>query len=54
MRRRTLENAHGSQETLQSIVKLVDQIENMPVGQDVLGDVHNALTALEEVRCPSP
>jgi len=50
MRRRSLENAHGSQETLQSIIKLVDQIENMPVGQGVLGDIHDALTALEEMH----
>jgi phosphatidylinositol glycan class S len=50
LRRRSLENAYGSQETLQSIVKLVDQIENMPVGQNVLGDIQNALAALEEVR----
>jgi len=53
MRRRSLENARGSQETLQSIVKLVDQIENMPVGQDVLGDIQDALAALEEVCDPS-
>ena len=50
LRRRSLENTHHSQETLQSIIKLVDQIENMPVGQGVLGDVHDALNALEEVR----
>jgi len=49
LRRRSLENAYRSQETLQSIVKLVDQIENMPVGQDVLGDIQNTLAALEEV-----
>lgn len=50
IRRRTLENAYGSQETLRSIVKLVGQIENMPVGQDVLGDIHDALSALEKVH----
>jgi phosphatidylinositol glycan class S len=53
MRRRSLENAHSSQETLQSIVKLVNQIENMPVGQNVLGDINDALAALEVVRGPS-
>jgi len=37
----------SSRETLQSIVKLVDQIPNMPVGQDVRDDVLEALSALE-------
>ncbi|KDR80088.1 hypothetical protein GALMADRAFT_136636 [Galerina marginata CBS 339.88] len=46
VRRRTLENSQGSQDTLLSIIKLVDQIENMPVGQDVRGDIENALDAL--------
>jgi hypothetical protein len=49
LRHRSLENAQGSQDTLQSIVKLVDQIENMPVGQDVKGDVQEALVAIEKV-----
>ncbi|KAF8960324.1 phosphatidylinositol-glycan biosynthesis class S protein-domain-containing protein [Flammula alnicola] len=49
IRRRTLENAQGSQDTLLSIVKLVDQIENMPVGEDVRGDVEGALTALNKM-----
>ncbi|KAF8221084.1 hypothetical protein L208DRAFT_1426731 [Tricholoma matsutake] len=53
IRRRTLENAYGSQETLRSIVKLVGQIENMPVGQDVLGDIHDALSALEKMHSSS-
>ena len=48
-RRRTLENAHSSQDTLRSIVKLVDQIENMPLGADVKGDVEEALDALNMV-----
>ncbi|KAA1472038.1 hypothetical protein DENSPDRAFT_896001 [Dentipellis sp. KUC8613] len=47
-RRRAIENVVSSKETLQSIVKLVDQIPNMPVGQDVKGDVQEALTALEK------
>ena len=49
LRKRALENAQGTQETLNSIVKLVDQIENMPVGQDVRGDVYGALGALDQV-----
>lgn len=49
LRRRTSENILSSQQTLHSIVKLVDQIETMPVDQRVRGDVHNALSALEEV-----
>ena len=49
-RRRTVENAHSSQDTLRSIVKLVDQIENMPLGPDVKGDVEGALDALSMVR----
>jgi phosphatidylinositol glycan class S len=49
LRRRALENARGSQDTLRSIVKLVDQIKNMPVGQYVRGDVQDALTALDKV-----
>ena len=51
-RQRTFENAGSSKETLQSIVKLVDQISNMPVGQDVRDDVLEALSALEVV-CPT-
>jgi phosphatidylinositol glycan class S len=51
-RQRTSENAGSSKETLQSIVKLVDQIPNMPVGQDVRDDVLEALSALEVV-CPT-
>jgi len=49
IRRRALENAQGSQDTLQSIVKLVDQIGNMPVGEDVRDDIEDALTALASV-----
>ncbi|KAI0066818.1 hypothetical protein BV25DRAFT_1795711 [Artomyces pyxidatus] len=48
-RQRAIENAHSSQETLQSIIKLVDQISNMPVGEGVRGDIQNALTALNMV-----
>ena len=46
LRRRTFENAQGSQDTLSSIVKLIDKIENMPVGDGVRDDVQNALHAL--------
>jgi phosphatidylinositol glycan class S len=50
LRARALENARNAQGTLESIVSLVAQIENMPVGRDVRGDVQGALGALEEVR----
>jgi phosphatidylinositol glycan class S len=46
LRRRAFENAQGSQDTLSSIVKLIDRIENMPVGDGVRDDVQNALHAL--------
>lgn len=49
IRRRARESAEGSRETLESIVKLVAQIDNMPVGRDVRGDVQNSLNALEKV-----
>ncbi|KAI0915936.1 hypothetical protein AcW1_009330 [Taiwanofungus camphoratus] len=48
LRRRAAENVEGGKETLRSIVNLVAQINNMPVGQDVRGDVQDALTALDE------
>lgn len=50
LRQRAFENVQGSADTLEAIVRLVDQIENMPVGQDVVGDVQDALDALNEVR----
>ena len=49
LRRRAIENTRDSKEALSSIVKLVDQIENMPVGQDVKGDVQGALDAIDQV-----
>ncbi|KII84281.1 hypothetical protein PLICRDRAFT_46135 [Plicaturopsis crispa FD-325 SS-3] len=49
LRKRAIENTEESQETLQSIVKLVQQIGNMPVGQYVKGDVQDALSALEKL-----
>lgn len=48
-RQRAIENAFSSKETLESIAKLVNEIPNMPLGQDVRGDVQDALTALEKV-----
>ena len=48
-RQRAFENAGSSKETLQSIIKLVHQIPNMPVGQDVRDDVREALSSLEVV-----
>jgi len=48
LRRRTHENAREAQQTLESIVKLVEQIENMPVGKDVKRDVEDALLALDQ------
>jgi len=50
MRHRAIENTKGVQETLTSILKLVDQIENMPVKNDVKDDVEQALNTLERVR----
>lgn len=49
LRQRALENTRDSTEALSSIVKLVDQIANMPVGQDVRGDVQGALDAIAQV-----
>ena len=53
LRHRTLENVHDSTETLQSIVKLVDRIKNMPVKEDVRGDIQGALLASDMVGPPS-
>jgi phosphatidylinositol glycan class S len=49
LRRRTLKNVKGTQDTLLSIVKLVEQIGNMPVGKYVKDDVQDALVALDKV-----
>ncbi|EIM89154.1 uncharacterized protein STEHIDRAFT_53681 [Stereum hirsutum FP-91666 SS1] len=53
-RMRAQENAVSSKETLMSIAKLVDEIPNMPVGQDVKGDVQGALAELDLVYTTSP
>lgn len=50
VRQRARQNFENSKETLGSIVSLVHQIENMPVGQDVKGDVQGSLNALDSVR----
>lgn len=52
LRQRTLENTHSSQDTLRSIVTLVDQIEGMPVGWNVKDDILDALNALDKVCYP--
>ncbi|KAG6335447.1 hypothetical protein ID866_3646 [Astraeus odoratus] len=54
LRNRALENIIGSQQTLYSIVKLVEQIGNMPVDETVKGDVQNALTALDQAYRSTP
>ena len=53
VRRRVKENVFKTKETLDSIIRIVDQIDNMPVGANVRGDVEGALDALENVG-PSP
>ena len=53
LRRRARESAQEARDTLSSISRLVDQIENMPVGARVRDDVQGALQALEMVR-PAP
>jgi phosphatidylinositol glycan class S len=47
LRRRSLENVISTTGTLESITKLVSQIENMPVKEDVRGDIQDALNSLE-------
>jgi GPI-anchor transamidase subunit S len=49
MRRRLLETISATQETLSSIIKLVDQIENMPVGLDVKNDIQDSLDYMHYV-----
>lgn len=50
LRKRSIENIRDSQDTLRSIVRLVNQIENMPVGEKVRGAVDASLAALRQVR----
>ena len=47
IRCRTLENA---KDTIRSIVKLVDEIQNTPVDKDLRNDVVNALNESDEVK----
>jgi phosphatidylinositol glycan class S len=49
MRRRLLETTSATQETLSSIVKLVNQIENMPLGPGVRNDVRDSLAYMRNV-----
>lgn len=53
VRRRLGEAATEAVETLHSIVKLVDQIPNMRVGETVQKGVRSALAELDAVRPPS-
>ncbi|KAG9004009.1 GPI transamidase component [Tulasnella sp. JGI-2019a] len=50
LRHRVMENVHGSIDTVNSIVKLVDRIKGMPVGDSVKSDVELTLSALEQVQ----
>ncbi|KAJ1310857.1 hypothetical protein OPQ81_009375 [Rhizoctonia solani] len=50
LRRRALENIQGSVQTLNSIVGLAGQIENMPIGPNVRDDVLSALEELSETH----
>ncbi|CAE6446420.1 unnamed protein product [Rhizoctonia solani] len=50
LRRRTLENIRGSVQTLNSIVGLAGQIENMPIGPSVRDDVLSALEELSQTH----
>ncbi|KAF8637911.1 hypothetical protein AX17_002534 [Amanita inopinata Kibby_2008] len=53
MRRRALENSERAKDTLESIVKLVDEIQNMPVGKGVRGDIVDALDELDQMYASS-
>lgn len=50
LRKRSIENIRDSQDTLRSIVRLVNQIENMPVGEKVRGAVDASLAALRQLQ----
>jgi len=45
---------HKSRETLGSIVQLMDEIKNMPVGVGVQGDIQDALNAIDKVSLYVP
>ncbi|KAG9054408.1 GPI transamidase component [Serendipita sp. 407] len=50
LRRRIRENTEGSIQALTSIVKLVDELKNMPVGMDVKGEVLQGIEELEKMH----
>ncbi|CAE6405282.1 unnamed protein product [Rhizoctonia solani] len=50
LRRRALENIRGSVQTLNSIIGLTGQIENMPIGPSVRDDVLSALEELSQAH----
>ncbi|CAE6389624.1 unnamed protein product [Rhizoctonia solani] len=50
LRRRALENIRGSVQTLNSIIGLTGQIENMPIGPSVRDDVLSALEELSQTH----
>ncbi|KAJ2925382.1 hypothetical protein H1R20_g11689, partial [Candolleomyces eurysporus] len=49
VRRRILETAKGTQDTLRSFIQLANQIDNMPIGESVRNDIEGSLNALEKV-----
>ncbi|KAF6764310.1 phosphatidylinositol-glycan biosynthesis class S protein-domain-containing protein [Ephemerocybe angulata] len=49
IRRRMLETAKGTRDTLRSFIKLANQLENMPVREDVRNDIEGSLDALEKL-----
>lgn len=50
LRHRTMENTRRSLDTMQSIIKLVDRMQGMPVGESVRTEFEVALDALAQVR----
>ncbi|KAF8761040.1 Phosphatidylinositol-glycan biosynthesis class S protein [Rhizoctonia solani] len=50
LRRRALENIRGSVQTLNSIIDLTGQIENMPIGLSVRNDILSALEELSQTH----
>ncbi|KAG8831599.1 GPI transamidase component [Serendipita sp. 399] len=52
LRQRIRENTEGSIQALTSIIKLVNQLKNMPVGTDVKGEILQAIEQLEMMNTP--
>jgi GPI-anchor transamidase subunit S len=50
LRQRTLENVRAAKDTLSSTVKLVDEIDNMPVDRIAKGDIQQSVEILEQVN----